>query len=324
MTTDIAALRYNLIAVIGPTATGKTAFAVRLARRLDGEIVSADSRQVYRGMDIGTGKDLAEYSVAVSVNGNPVPYHLIDIVDPSENFSLHDYQKRAFDCIRDIWRRGHLPILCGGTGLYADSVLRGYRLVEAPENPELRAELEPLALDELAARLRAIKPDHHTTSDFRKRDRLIRAIEIAEFTNENPEAFARQPDIRPLVIGLGRPRPELAERIGARLRERLDGGMIDEVKRLNDGGISWERLESFGLEYRFVADYLRGRMTMDELYRDLFTAIRRFAKRQETWFRGMERKGVSIRWVSPDDFVTVERILIDLPDRISHNYSHPE
>jgi tRNA dimethylallyltransferase len=307
MTSDIAALRYNLIALIGPTATGKTAFAVRLARRLDGEIVSADSRQVYRGMDIGTGKDLAEYSAC----GNPVPYHLIDVVDPSENFSLHDYQKRAFDCICDIWRRGRLPVLCGGTGLYADSVLRGYRLVEAPENPELRAELEPLALEELAARLRAIKPDHHTSSDFSKRDRLIRAIEIAEFTGENTEAFASLPGIRPLVIGLARPRAELAERIGARLRERLDGGMIDEVKRLNDGGISWERLESFGLEYRFVADYLRGRMSMVELYRDLFTAIRRFAKRQETWFRGMERKGVAIRWVSPDDSGAVERLVAE-------------
>ncbi|MBI5142111.1 MAG: tRNA (adenosine(37)-N6)-dimethylallyltransferase MiaA [Nitrospirae bacterium] len=307
MTPDIAASRPNLIAVTGPTATGKTAFAVRLARRLGGEIVSADSRQVYRGMDIGTGKDIAEYSTG----GYPVPYHLIDIVEPSENFSLHDYQKRAFDCIRGIWRRGRLPILCGGTGLYVDSVLRGYRLVEAPENPVLRAGLEPLSLDDLAARLRQLRPDHHTSSDFRKRDRLIRAIEIAVFTDANPGSFTPPPEIRPLVIWLTRPRPELVERIGARLGERLDGGMIDEVQRLNAGGISWERLESFGLEYRFIADYLRGRMTMEELYRDLFTAIRRFAKRQETWFRGMERKGVVIHRLSPDDFGALERLLAE-------------
>ncbi len=257
------------------------------------EIISVDSRQVYRGMDIGTGKDLHEYGTGRS----KVPYHLIDIVDPSTDFSLFDYQQHAFRCITELNDRDVVPILCGGTGLYLDAVLRGYKMVKAPENPELRLELQPLSLEELKGRLIKLKPDYHTTSDFKKRERLVRAIEIAEYSRANPVFNGPYPRIKPLIIGISWPRRELRERIKTRLHQRLEQGMIEEVENLHNKGLSWEKLHSFGLEYRFVAAFLQGKTSRNEMFQKLNTAICRFAKRQETWFRGMERKGLKIHWV---------------------------
>ncbi|MDQ1257820.1 MAG: tRNA dimethylallyltransferase [Candidatus Hydrogenedentes bacterium] len=296
----------NTLVVLGPTASGKTRLGVHLASRLGGEVLSADSRQVYRGLDIGSGKDLGEYVV----NGAAVPYHLIDIAGLDAEFSVFDYQRRFFDAFEDVTARERLPVVVGGTGLYLDAVLRGYRLVETPGNPELRVALEDLPHDALMARLKEIKPDLHNTTDLLDRERLVRAIEIAEYARDHaPEPG---PEIRPLVLGTLWDRSELRGRIAQRLRERLDGGMIEEVRGLIDGGVPAARLELLGLEYRFIAEFLDGRIrTRNDLFQKLNSAIAQFAKRQETWFRRMERQGVEIRWIPRGDIETAWQAVLE-------------
>ncbi len=279
----------NLLVILGPTASGKTRLGVEAARALNGEIISADSRQVYRGMDIGTGKDLEEYG--------EVPCHLIDIIDPGYEFNVFEFQRRFFDAFGDIAGRGRLPVLVGGTGLYLDAVLKGYRLVEVPENPALRRELADLDLGRLASRLQRLKPGQHNTTDLAERERLVRAIEIAEGEAAAGDALPPLPELRPLVCGVRWDRAVLRRRITMRLRQRLEQGMIEEVERLHAGGVAYQTLEFYGLEYRFVSLYLQGQLNRNDLFQKLNSAIHQFAKRQETWFRRMERQGTTIHWL---------------------------
>jgi tRNA dimethylallyltransferase len=282
-------MKHNLLVILGPTASGKTRLGVGAARALSGEIISADSRQVYRGMDIGTGKDLAEYG--------EVPYHLIDIVDPGYEFNVFEYQRRFFEAFADIRGRGRLPVLVGGTGLYLDAVLKGYRMVEVPENFELRRQLAELSIEELTARLATLRPQRHNTTDTLERDRLVRAIEIAEGESEASAQLPPLPELRPLVFGVQWERAVLRRRITARLKERLERGMIEEVERLHLEGVPYETLEFYGLEYRFVAQCLQGELNRNDMFQKLNSAIHQFAKRQETWFRRMERQGTPIHWL---------------------------
>ena len=282
----------SLITILGPTATGKTALAVEVAYRLGGEVISADSRQVFRGMDIGTGKDLADYDL----HDTHIPYHLIDIYDPGEEYSAYRFLRDFNAAYADIVSRGHQPILCGGTGLYVDAVVRGYRLADAPIDEDYRRTLEPFSDEELTARLASYGPLHNHT-DTETRERLVRALEIQEFAHAHPEACTQAPLMEHRIYGLLLPRQVVIDRIEARLRRRMDEGMTDEVQRLLDQGIKPERLLRYGLEYRHVTRYLLGECTQEELFRDLFTDIRRFAKRQMTWFRRMERNGVAIHWI---------------------------
>ncbi len=279
----------NLLVVLGPTASGKTHLAVAAARQLHGEVLSADSRQVYRGLDIGTGKDLDEYGLT--------PYHLIDVVEPGYEFSLFDFAQAFSVAYHEIRGRGRLPILAGGTGLYLDAVLRGYELVEVAENQALRRELEPLPLEDLQSRLRTLRPDLHNSTDLHDRSRLIRAIEIAEGERQSGGQSLAMPDVNPLVFGLRWPRELLRQRITRRLQQRLEHGLIEEVASLRVAGVSWETLDYYGLEYRFVAWHLQGQLSRNDLFQKLNSAIHQFAKRQETWFRRMERQGVAIHWL---------------------------
>lgn len=281
-----------LITILGPTATGKTALAAEVAYRLGGEIISADSRQVFRGMDIGTGKDLADYDL----HGTHIPHHLIDICDPGEEYSAYRFLRDFNAALADIQSRRRQPILCGGTGLYIDAVVRRYRLADAPVDPDYRRSLEPYSDEELTARLAALGPLHNHT-DTETRDRLVRALEIQEFALAHPDACTQAPDLEHRIYGLLLPREEVIARIESRLRRRMDEGMTSEVQHLLDQGIAPERLIRYGLEYRHVTRFLLGQCTREELFRDLFTDIRRFAKRQMTWFRRMERNGVPIRWI---------------------------
>ncbi len=296
----------NCVVVLGPTATGKTGLAVRLARRFSGEIISADSRQVYRGLDIGSGKDLAEYG--------DVPYHLIDITDLRSEYSVFNFQRDFRMVFDDITARGKLPIIAGGTGMYLDAVIRGYELVEVPVNEVLRAELESLSIDELASRLTGLKEDIHNKTDLLERPRLIRAIEIAEYKRDlagnDGHAAETRSSIRPLILGVRFPRSELRARIRARLEARMAEGLVDEVRLLHESGASWERLERLGLEYRHAAEYLQGKIPSErEFLESLYVAIGQFAKRQETWFRGMERKGVEIHWIDSGDPAQAESLV---------------
>lgn len=284
--------RYDLISIIGPTACGKTSLAVEVARAMDGEILSADSRQVYRGMDIGTGKDLSEYGEGAS----RVPYHLIDIVDAGEKYNLFEFQRDFLDAYNDVNARGALPVLCGGSGLYVESVLRGYRLIPVPENPELRERLENYSLEELTAMLATYKVLHNTT-DVDTKKRAIRAIEIEEHYARTPQHEREFPLLSSLIIGLDVDREVRRSRISNRLKARLDEGLVDEVRKLLDEGVSPEQLIYYGLEYKFVTLFLMGAMSFDEMYKGLETAIHQFAKRQMTWFRGMERRGLNINWI---------------------------
>ena len=283
----------NLLVVLGPTASGKTHLAVQAARHLNGEIISADSRQVYRGLDIGSGKDLDEYG--------KTPYHLIDVVAPGYEFSLFDFAKAFSSAFDEIRGRNRLPILAGGTGLYLDAILREYELVSVAENRDLRRELEPLSMATLQVRLQALRPEQHNTSDLEDRSRLIRAIEIAEGEKQAEAQPLCLPQLTPQVFGLRWPRELLRKRITRRLRERLDHGLIEEVANLHAAGISWETLDYYGLEYRFVAQYLQGQINRNDLFQKLNSAIHRFAKRQETWFRRMERQGVVIHWLDGEN-----------------------
>jgi len=296
----------NLIVILGPTASGKTRLAARLAASLGAELISADSRQVYRGMDIGTGKDLGEYIV----DGVPVPYHLIDVAEPGHLFSVYEFQQRFYECFREITARGRMPIVVGGTGLYIESILREYRMLPVPENAVLREELKGQGMEEMAARLLHLNPALHNTTDLTGRERLVRAIEIAEHTSKHgSKEVIERPDIVPLVIGVRWDRTVLRERITKRLKERLGQGMIEEVQRLHDSGISWERLDEMGLEYRYVSLHLQGKLTFDEMLKTLNIRIHQFAKRQDTWFRGMERRGIKIHWIEGADEVALMTIV---------------
>ncbi len=289
--------KYNCIIILGPTAVGKTAIGVALARAFNGEIISADSRQTYRHLDIGSGKDLADY--AASEEGPAVPYHLIDITELPAEYNVYNYQQDFYKAFKDITERGKLPVVVGGTGMYIDAIVRDYQLVILPENKKLHEELEATPLEVLAERLIKLQPDLHTKCDLLEKDRVIKALEIIEAKKQGLDSTSVQrPDIRPFVIGTTLPRPQLWENISIRLRERLDNGMIEEVQAIHDSGISWERLEKLGLEYRFCSQFLQGQISSKEdLYEGLFVAIRQFAKRQETWFRMMEKKGVEIHWL---------------------------
>lgn len=282
----------NLIVILGPTASGKTCLAVETARLLNGEIISADSRQVYCGMDIGSGKDLHEY-------GN-IPYHLIDIVTPGYEFNVYEFQQRFYAAFADICTRGHMAVLCGGTGLYLEAVLSGYRMVEAPPDMALRAHLATLSTPELQQELLRLKPQQHNNTDLEERERVIRAIEIAR-AQQQAESVSDVPEIHPLVFGPRWARPVLRQRIKVRLHQRLEQGMLTEVQHLHQSGISWETLEFYGLEYRFIAQYLQGQLSYPDMVEKLGTAICKFAKRQETWFRRMERRGTCINWLNPED-----------------------
>lgn len=282
----------NCIVLLGPTASGKTALGARLANMLNGEILSADSRQVYRGLDIGSGKDLNEYTVG----NKPVPYHLIDIVGLDQEFSVFHYQQAFYAAFEDVMSRNNLPVVVGGTGLYLDAVLCGYSMVAAPEHPALRETLAALSDDALRERLKSVQQRLHNKTDTEDRDRLIRAIEIAEYAATHPAP--RCPEVRPLILGIACPPATLRERITARLRERMTAGLIEEVAALHTAGHSWERLERLGLEYRFIAEYLQGKIKREnDLFQKLNSAIAQFAKRQRTWFRRMERQGFVIHWL---------------------------
>lgn len=282
----------KLITILGPTATGKTALAAEVAYCIGGEVISADSRQVFRGMDLGTGKDLADYMV----HGTAIPYHVIDICDPAEEYSAYRFMGDFLKAYNSIVSRGRVPIMCGGTGMYLDAVIRGYHLADAPVDEEYRTTLASCSDEELTARLASYISLHNHT-DTETRERLVRALEIQEFAQKHPEAYIHMPEMEHHVYGVSFPRDVIIARIESRLRRRLDEGMTGEVQRLLDEGVAAERLMKFGLEYRHVTRYLLGQCSQEEMFRDLFTDIRRFAKRQMTWFRRMERNGVAIHWI---------------------------
>ena len=287
----------KMITILGPTASGKTSVAAALALRTGGEIISADSRQVYRRMDIGTGKDLADYTIG-DVH---IPYHLIDIAEPGTKYNLFQYQQdfhQAYDLIRS---RGKLPILCGGTGLYIEAVLGGYSLSPVPQNPKLRESLEGKSLDQLTQMLVELKQKNgsnmHNRTDVDTAQRAIRAIEIETYNLEHPTPERQMPPVDSLVIGINIDRELRREKITRRLKARLEEGMCDEIRSLIDGGVNPDDLIYYGLEYKFVTEYVVGRTSYEEMFRQLEIAIHQFAKRQMTWFRGMERRGYTIHWI---------------------------
>ena len=287
----------KMITILGPTASGKTPVAARLAVEIDGEVISADSRQVYRRMDIGTGKDLADYVF----DDKLIPYHLIDIREPGTKYNLFEYQQDFFDAYQDIRSRGKVPILCGGTGLYIEAVLKGYHLSPVPQNQELRNRLEGKSLAELTQMLTELKQktgsNMHNTTDVDSCQRAIRAIEIETYNIEHPTPRRELPPVDSIIIGIDIDRELRREKITRRLKARLDEGMVDEVKALLEEGISPEDLIYYGLEYKFVTEYLIGQTSYDEMFTRLEIAIHQFAKRQMTWFRGMERRGFRIHWI---------------------------
>ena len=284
----------KMITILGPTASGKTPVAARLAEEIGGEVISADSRQVYRRMDIGTGKDLEDYG--------SVPYHLIDICEPGTKYNLFEYQQDFYDVYQQIRSRGAVPILCGGTGLYIEAVLKGYKLSPVPQNQALRDSLEGKPLDELTEMLVELKAQNgsnmHNTTDVDSCQRAIRAIEIETYNLQHPMPKRELPPVDSLIIGIDIDRELRREKITRRLKARLENGMVEEVKALLDEGIPAEDLIYYGLEYKFLTEYLIGQLTYDEMFQRLEIAIHQFAKRQMTWFRGMERRGFKINWIN--------------------------
>lgn len=288
----------NLLAVLGTTASGKTSLAVQLARALNGEIISADSRQVYRGLDIGSGKDLDEYQ--------EIKYHLIDVADPGYEYNIFDFQQDFITTFDDMQARQKLAIMAGGSALYVDSILKGYRLVEVPENPALREELAALEQSALVERLLSLKPNQHNTTDILERDRLIRAIEIAIGEQNADRDQVEFPNINPHVLAIKWQRDVVRQRITARLKARLKSGLIEEVEGLHRQGVSWETLYFYGLEYRFVGQFLQGQLNRNDMVQKLNTAIHQFAKKQDTWLRRLERSGTKIHWIDGTEDVLAQ------------------
>ena len=296
----------NLIVILGPTASGKTQLAAQLAYDLQGEIISADSRQVYKGMDIGTGKDLNQYLI----KGRKIPYHLIDIIDPQREFSLFEFQNRFYKIFTQLSRKRIMPIMVGGTGLYLESVLTGYNMPEVPPDQELRNILSLKSKKQLQEILKALKQRLHNKTDLDDPERLIRAIEIERARAIKGEKQQEKPDIDAVVLGISWERSALRQRITSRLKERLAQGMIEEVKTLHSAGLAWNKLESFGLEYRFISQYLQNKITFDEMINKLNTSIHQFAKRQETWFRRMEKRGIVINWIPANNYPLLKGIVM--------------
>ena len=287
-------MKYNLLTILGPTATGKTGLAAHLAAKLNGEVISADSRQVYRGMDLGTGKDYEDYFV----DGVEVPSHLVDIEDAGAHYNVYRFQTDFIRVFNAINARKKFPVLCGGSGLYLEAVLKNYRLIEVPPNKELRKELEGKTLDELTEILKALKPQLHNHTDVETDRRAVRAIEIEKYYAENPRDASEMPDIKSLNVGIDFDRGMRRERITRRLKQRLEEGMLEEVQTLLDSGLTPEQLIYYGLEYKFLTLHLIGELSFDEMFAKLEIAIHQFAKRQMTWFRGMEKRGTKIHWVN--------------------------
>ena len=294
----------DLITILGPTACGKTSLAVKLAIEFNGEIISADSRQVYRRMNIGTGKDLEDYNR----NGIDIHYHLIDIVDPDEEFNLFDFQTLFSRAFKEITGRNRLPFLVGGTGLYLSSVLQNYKLKRADFSSDRAEELTYYDIEKLRKILLSKKADIHNKTDLIDKDRIIKAILVAEAGSEEPDIL---PEINPLVIGIKAGRETIKQRITERLKKRLSAGMIEEVEDLINTGITFEKLNFFGLEYKYIGLYLKGELNHNDMFRKLNSAIHNFAKRQMTWFRKMEREGVNINWIEADDYLTATHIIKD-------------
>lgn len=287
-------MKYNLVTILGPTATGKTGLAAHYAARINGEVISADSRQVYRGMDLGTGKDYEDYFV----DGVEVPSHLVDIEAAGVHYNVYRFQTDFIKVFGEINSRQKFPVLCGGSGLYLEAVLKNYRMIEVPPNKELRKELEGKTLDELTAILKVMKPQLHNHTDVETDRRVIRAIEIEKYYAENPKDDSVMPNINSLNIGIDFDREMRRQRITTRLKQRLDEGMLDEVQKLLDSGLTPEQLIYYGLEYKFLTLHLIGELTFDEMFSKLEIAIHQFAKRQMTWFRGMEKRGTQINWIN--------------------------
>lgn len=307
---------HELITILGPTATGKTGLAVALAAEIGAEIISADSRQVYRGMDLGTGKDIEEYSI----NGKEIPYHIIDIAEPGEEYNVYNFQKDFFKAYEDISQRGQKTIMCGGTGMYLESVILAYEMSDVPRNKELRKDLETLSNEELILRLQSLREVHNTT-DIENRERLIRAIEISLSPVPRPShpvprtpSPVPRPKIQHHVFGISLPRELIRSKITHRLKQRLEEGMVDEVKKLLEGGVTPEQLEFYGLEYKYLTQYATGTISYNDMFQRLNSAIHQFAKRQMTWFRRMEKKGINITWIDgsqsmPDKLKAIQKHL---------------
>ena len=292
-------MKYDMLTILGPTATGKTQLAAAVASRIHGEILSADSRQIYRGMDLGTGKDLADYIV----NGKQIPYHLIDLADAGTQFNVFEFQRRFRDAYTDIRQRNGFPVFCGGSGLYLEAVLKGYKLTQVPSDQERRDVLSELSLEELSEILRGYKKVHNS-SDTETRNRAIRAIEIEEYLLLHPDLDFEFPKINSLIVGVSFDRDTRRERITKRLKQRLDEGMVEEVRGLLNSGLTSESLTYYGLEYKFLTLYITGELSSEEMFEKLNIAIHQFAKRQMTWFRKMEREGFEIHWL--DGYLPME------------------
>ena len=288
-------MNYDMLTILGPTATGKTQLAAQMAHRLNGEILSADSRQIYRGMDLGTGKDLADYVV----NGTRVPCHLVDIANAGEQYNVFEFQRDFLKAYSDIRARDRYPVMCGGSGMYLEAILKGYRLIQVPVDATRRAELQLLSLDQLTQILKALKSIHNT-SDIENTKRAIRAIEIEEFCASHPETDLSFPSINSMIVGIYIERETRRRRITARLKQRLASGMIDEVRELLNRGLNPDDLTYYGLEYKYITNFIMGDLTYDEMFTSLNIAIHQFAKRQMTWFRKMEREGFQIRWLNSE------------------------
>lgn len=309
--------KINCVVLLGPTAVGKTALGVSLAKKYGWDIISADSRQVYKGLDIGSGKDLEDYTVKeknpdCSETSYTVPYHLIDVTTLDFEYNVFHFQQQFYGIMNSFISQNKMTFVVGGTGMYLDSVLRSYDFVPVPENPELRADLEKKSLEDLDSMLLSLKPDLHNKSDLLLRDRVTRAIEIELFMKspqcqEAREKLEKRPDVNAFVMGTTLERDQLHANIKKRLVERMDNGMVEEIQGLHDSGYSWERLEKLGLEYRFVSMYLEGKIqSREDMTDQLYHAISQFAKRQETWFRGMEKKGVKINWLPRENDRTLK------------------
>ncbi len=296
-------MQYQMLVILGPTASGKTAVAAHLAKLLDGEVISADSRQVYRGMDLGTGKDYDDYII----DGYTVPCHLVDIVEAGYQYNVFEYQNDFLKVYEDLRSRNKFPVLCGGSGLYLEAVLNNYRLIQVPVNETLRLELRDKTLDELTGILKEYKSNLHNKTDIENEKRALRAIEIEDYLSKHPDVDTKMPEINNLVVGVKFDRTSRRKRITARLKQRLDNGMVEEVKALLDGGLTPDQLTYYGLEYKFLTLYLTEQLTYDEMFSGLETAIHQFAKRQMTWFRRMERQGTRIHWL--DGYMPLEEKL---------------